>query len=245
LDECIASIWRAVHDALWAHNAERLFYNRRVPLPLSLAQIEARLSGKYYRQLSAVVHDLQVIAENAVMFNGADSGIAQDAKGAPLAAGLRPSPLAATQLAFPCPSLWLNGNGSEFSTDYSTLCSTCIWNLAATSRGLYMGSILRGCLHVKSLLEASPASRSAAHVVTQDIGWLRRSPLFAELRDLLVAVAEGRPFVPPSSGPGAGASSRSTRAAARIRHSTEADPGTHQCHAAQHRFAAYPCPQEV
>ncbi len=61
--------------------AERLFYNRRVPLPLSLAEVEARLAGKYYRQLAAVVHDLQVIAENAVMFNGADSGIAQDAKG--------------------------------------------------------------------------------------------------------------------------------------------------------------------
>jgi len=52
-----------------------------VPLPLSLAEVEARLAGKYYHQLAAVVHDLQVIAENAVMFNGADSGIAQDAKG--------------------------------------------------------------------------------------------------------------------------------------------------------------------
>ena len=54
-----------------------------MPLPLSLAEVEARLAGKYYRQLAAVVHDLQVIAENAVMFNGADSGIAQDAKGPP------------------------------------------------------------------------------------------------------------------------------------------------------------------
>lgn len=61
-----------------------LFYNRRVPLPLSLAEVEERLSSRFYRQPPAVAQDLRLIAENAAMFNGADSAIAQDAKGAPL-----------------------------------------------------------------------------------------------------------------------------------------------------------------
>lgn len=63
--------------------ADRLFYNRRVPLPLSLAEMEARLSSPFYRQPAAVAQDLQLLVDNAAMFNGADSIIAQDAKGAP------------------------------------------------------------------------------------------------------------------------------------------------------------------
>lgn len=61
--------------------ADRLFYNRRVPLPLALTEVEARLSSLYYRQPAAVSQDLKVIYENAVSFNGADSVIAKDARG--------------------------------------------------------------------------------------------------------------------------------------------------------------------
>ncbi len=45
----------------------------------------------------------------------------------------------------------------------------------------------------------------------------------AELRNVLVAVAESRPYISPSAGIDADASSRSTRAAARRRYATEAD----------------------
>ena len=53
-----------------------------MPLPLSLAEVEARLRSPFYRQPAAVAQDLEVIYENAVMFNGRESAIAQDAKGA-------------------------------------------------------------------------------------------------------------------------------------------------------------------
>ena len=83
--------WRGILSSDSCH-ADRLFYNRRVPLPLALAEVEARLSSSYYRQPSAVSQDLRVIYENAASFNGVDSTIAKDAQGHHTPAHLIPAP---------------------------------------------------------------------------------------------------------------------------------------------------------
>ena len=56
------------------------FYNRRVPLPIGLADIAARLQMNYYRQPDALRHDLSTIESNASDFNGENSDITTDAR---------------------------------------------------------------------------------------------------------------------------------------------------------------------
>ncbi|KXZ53558.1 hypothetical protein GPECTOR_6g474 [Gonium pectorale] len=55
-------------------------YNAIVPLPLSLAEVEARLDGHFYWSLAAVSHDIDTIVANAERFNGADSPVAMRAR---------------------------------------------------------------------------------------------------------------------------------------------------------------------
>lgn len=49
---------------------ELVFYNSRVPLPFTLGDIRARLDGGYYRSVEAVLADVDLIADNARVFNG-------------------------------------------------------------------------------------------------------------------------------------------------------------------------------
>lgn len=57
------------------------FYNRVVPLPLSMSEVYERLLCSYYRQPEAVIHDIQTIVENAGLFNGEESDVAHVASG--------------------------------------------------------------------------------------------------------------------------------------------------------------------
>ena len=54
-----------------------------VPLPLSLANIAARLEVGWYRQTEAIEHDARLLAVNASLFHGRSSQLAADAAGAP------------------------------------------------------------------------------------------------------------------------------------------------------------------
>eukprot|EP00775_Hariotina_reticulata_P010776 gene10776-10932_t len=58
-------------------------YNRMVPLPLGLDNLQERVEGGYYRSMQALLHDAALIASNAALFNGWDSPLA--AKAAELA----------------------------------------------------------------------------------------------------------------------------------------------------------------
>ena len=60
-----------------------LFYNQIVALPMSLLIIQARLQHQYYRQPDALKHDAQLLASNAVAFNGQGSSIARLAQRTP------------------------------------------------------------------------------------------------------------------------------------------------------------------
>lgn len=68
-------------DKLTMAADEALFYNQSVALPLSLLNIQARLSNRFYRQIEAVRGDIQLIASNARDFNGQYSSIARSARG--------------------------------------------------------------------------------------------------------------------------------------------------------------------
>ena len=59
----------------------RLHYNAVVPLPLGLPILAERLAQGYYRQSAALIHDAQLIADNANEFNGAGSDVAHMAAG--------------------------------------------------------------------------------------------------------------------------------------------------------------------
>ena len=48
---------------------------------MSLAIILSRLENKFYRSCKALRRDLQLLAENAAEFNGADSNLAAQAQG--------------------------------------------------------------------------------------------------------------------------------------------------------------------
>lgn len=51
----------------------RVYYNTVVVLPLSLADVRARLQSGYYRSLKALQHDMHTIANNAAVYNGSVS----------------------------------------------------------------------------------------------------------------------------------------------------------------------------
>ena len=55
------------------------FYNRLVPLPLSLMEMSERLIFRYYRQIVAFVHDANTISNNAEMFHGPSSQVSREA----------------------------------------------------------------------------------------------------------------------------------------------------------------------
>ena len=50
------------------------YYNRLVPVPLSMAEIQERVLLGYYRQVDAIIHDIKTIAGNAVLFHGSQGG---------------------------------------------------------------------------------------------------------------------------------------------------------------------------
>ncbi|GAB4817147.1 hypothetical protein N2152v2_004193 [Parachlorella kessleri] len=56
------------------------YYNRVVALPMSLADITARLQANYYHQQESAVSDIQLLVQNAATFNGEDSTISEDAQ---------------------------------------------------------------------------------------------------------------------------------------------------------------------
>ena len=58
-----------------------MHYNWVVALPMSMQIIENRLNHNYYRQAAACRSDAQLIASNAVDYNGEDSPFAHRAKG--------------------------------------------------------------------------------------------------------------------------------------------------------------------
>lgn len=53
-------------------------YNTLVPLPLSLADVRARLGARFYRSPASLAADFALIAANAAAFNGPASSIAAD-----------------------------------------------------------------------------------------------------------------------------------------------------------------------
>jgi hypothetical protein len=58
-----------------------VWYTAVVALPLSLADVAARLASGYYRQAPALQHDLRTLAQNAALFNGDGSELAAAAEG--------------------------------------------------------------------------------------------------------------------------------------------------------------------
>jgi Bromodomain len=54
-------------------------YTEEVPLPMHLYLVLDRLQQLYYRRAAAVTADLQLIASNCALYNGADSDITQQA----------------------------------------------------------------------------------------------------------------------------------------------------------------------
>lgn len=58
-----------------------VYYNKVVPLPLSLSDIRQRVTEGYYRQVEGVRHDVLTIANNAVLFNKPESDAAALAEG--------------------------------------------------------------------------------------------------------------------------------------------------------------------
>ena len=52
-----------------------------VPLPLALPDLVDRLRNNYYRHVGALQHDVNTIASNAELYNGAGSDVASTAAG--------------------------------------------------------------------------------------------------------------------------------------------------------------------
>ncbi len=67
-------------EAYESHRVVVEFYNQLVPLPIGLMDIQARLDNHYYRRQDALAHDISLIAENAVSFNGDDHDVSKAAK---------------------------------------------------------------------------------------------------------------------------------------------------------------------
>ena len=67
-------------DAYESHRVVVEYYNQLVPLPIGLMDIQARLDNHYYRRQVALEHDISLIAENAVTFNGDDHDVSKAAK---------------------------------------------------------------------------------------------------------------------------------------------------------------------
>ncbi|GFH27032.1 uncharacterized protein HaLaN_25288, partial [Haematococcus lacustris] len=67
------------HAFMPAEGGPRAYYNIRVPLPLSVNDVRDRLLSRYYRQVAAIRHDMQLIALNALAFHGSGTAIADSA----------------------------------------------------------------------------------------------------------------------------------------------------------------------
>ncbi len=80
---CEGGTWRsgAPSLALPARAGTPVWYTAVVALPLSLADVAARLASGYYRQAPALQHDLRTLAQNAALFNGDGSELAAAAEG--------------------------------------------------------------------------------------------------------------------------------------------------------------------
>ena len=58
-----------------------MWYTAIVPLPLALPDLMQRLRSNYYRQVEALQHDAETIADNAELYNGERSDVAKAACG--------------------------------------------------------------------------------------------------------------------------------------------------------------------
>mmetsp|Transcript_12107 Transcript_12107/g.34029 ORF Transcript_12107/g.34029 Transcript_12107/m.34029 type:complete len:1461 (-) Transcript_12107:344-4726(-) len=77
--ESYGPFWEApAPEAMWSG----IFYNCEVPLPLGLSDIAARLENCWYRSTAAIQFDLDLIASNAVLYNGTgdDNPITMEAR---------------------------------------------------------------------------------------------------------------------------------------------------------------------
>eukprot|EP00897_Mesotaenium_endlicherianum_P009971 jgi/Mesen1/9001/ME000056S08410 len=65
----------------WVRHCDvRPLYIARVPLPMSLSKIKARLEHSFYRSAEALSHDLDLVVDNARSFYGRDGPIAHKAQ---------------------------------------------------------------------------------------------------------------------------------------------------------------------
>ena len=67
-------------DAYESHRVAVEYYNQLVALPIGLMDIQSRLDNHYYRRSAALQHDISLIADNAVAFNGEDHDVSKAAK---------------------------------------------------------------------------------------------------------------------------------------------------------------------
>lgn len=69
-----------VDEAYMSRRGHCEYYNTLIPLPIGLADIASRLENRYYRQPSAIEHDIRLLARNAGEFNGDENDIYREAK---------------------------------------------------------------------------------------------------------------------------------------------------------------------
>eukprot|EP00210_Caulerpa_lentillifera_P006495 g6205.t1 len=63
------------------HRTNRIYYNRVIPLPISLSTIQMRLEEPcYYTNIQSFKHDLETIVGNAELFTGPESGVSMQAR---------------------------------------------------------------------------------------------------------------------------------------------------------------------